>query len=360
MRLTVRRVLVASVAFACICATAVVGYMLAGNSLVDSLYMVVITVSSVGYKESVPVESNTMKVFTIFVILCGTGTGLYIIGGILQMVTEGEVERVLDARRRSRGIDKLRQHVIVCGYGRMGQILARELAGAGAPFVVIEKSDDRRTEAEDAGCLVVLGDASDEAILKQAHVDTARSVATVLPDDATNVYITLSARTLNPHLIILARGELPSTEPKLLHAGADHVVLPAAIGGRRFAHMILRPATSVFLEELGSIDHINDDLDVLGIEISEVQVDADSDCCGRPLEAIEVEGQGAYLIAALRRATGEFIKRPSGDTVVGAGDIVVLVGHGPQAPRLTTCTTPAREIVWKSDDPDASGDSSKP
>lgn len=354
MRLSLRRVIIASVVFACICALSILGFVLAGNSFVDSLYMVIITISSVGYTEAVPVESDLMKVFTIFVILFGTGTGLYIIGGIIQMVAEGEVERALTAQRRSRGIEKLHDHVIVCGFGRMGQILARELSEAGFPLVVVERSEERKTEAEDAGYLVLLGDAVDEGLLKEAHVDSAKALATVLPDDAKNVYITLSARTLNRDLFILSRGELPSTEPKLIQAGANHVVLPAAIGGRRLAHMITRPSTSKFLEDSGTMDHINDDLDMLGVRISEVDVEEGSECCGCALDKIEVEGEGAYLVTALRRADGEFIKRPSGSLIVGAGDTVVLIGHGQRRPQLTTRPTPAREVVWPNGDQDES------
>lgn len=353
MRVSLRRVIIGVALLLTTIIVAVSGYVIAGWSVLDALYFVIITIYSVGYEETHDISTGPMKLFTILVIVFGTGSAIYIIGGFVQMAAEGEIQRALEARRKSRGIEALHNHVIVCGYGRMGQILARELEQANVPFVVIENNEERKTEAENLGYLAVLGDATAEETLQQAHIEQAQSVATVLPNDASNVFITLSARTLNPNLNILARGELPSTEPKLLQAGADHVVLPAAIGGRRLAHMITRPSTSALLEQVGNIDHINDDLQALGIEISEAPIEEGSPCVGKKLGDLHVEGEGAFLFVAVRRASGELVRRPNVDLPLECGDIVVMVGHGTKEPKLTIHRTPAQEVVLQTDDDNA-------
>lgn len=348
MRVSLRRVVIGVALLLITIAISVIGYVMAGWTVMDALYFVIITIYGVGYEEVHDIGTGPMKLFTIFVIVVGTGSAIYIIGGVVQMAAEGEIQRVLGARRQTRGIESLHNHVIVCGFGRMGQILARELSAAGIPFLIIDTSETRKAEAEEQGYLVLLGDATDEATLRLAHIEHAQSVATVLPNDAMNVFITLSARNLNPDLKILARGELPSTEPKLLQAGANHVVLPAAIGGRRLAHMILRPSTSALLEQVGNIDHINDDLEALGIEISEVPIESGSACIGKTLGDVHVEGEGTYLIVAVRRASGEFVRLPGADLPLDCGDIVVLIGRGKTEPKLTTGPTPATKVVSES------------
>lgn len=352
MRVSFRRILTAGVFFLVTIVVSVSGYMVSGADFLDALFMVVITIFSVGYEETIRVDTAPLKMFTILVIVFGTGSAFYIIGGFLQMATEGEIQRIMGARLKSRGIESLRNHAIVCGYGRMGQILSRELAHANYPFVIIDNSEERKAEAEEEGFLAIVGDANEDAVLKSAQIDKAKAVATVLPNDAMNVFITLSARSLNPDLNILARGELPATKPKLLQAGADHVVLPASIGGTRLAHLLVRPYSSVLFEEIGNIDHINEDLDKLGIEISEVVVQEDSSFVDKPIGKVEIEGEGAFLIVAIRRADGELIKRPTAEVVLESGDVVVVVGHGSGEPAFTMEKTPAREVVPEAKDAD--------
>ncbi|MEK7794518.1 MAG: NAD-binding protein [Candidatus Hydrogenedentota bacterium] len=327
-------------------AVSVLGYMLlAEASFLDALFMVMITVFSVGYEDVIGLDTPALKVFTLFVIVAGCGSFVYAVGGFAQMVMEGEITRALGARRQIRSIDALRDHAIVCGYGRVGQILAAELLQADYPFVVIDDSEERAQQAGARGILAITGDATDEGVLQSAHIERARSLATVLPDDASNVFITLSARNLNPKLRIFARGELPSTEGKLTKAGANHVVLPAAIGALRLAHMIVRPSASHLIDTLENATMINDDLELLGVRLSEIEVPAGSPHENKTVGELEIAGEGAYLIVALRRRNGEVIRRPLAGAVVEGGDIVIVIGHGEDDPRFVLAKSGARLLV---------------
>jgi len=312
---------------------------------------VVITIFSVGYEETVRVDSPLLKAFTVGLIVTGCSSLLYALGGFVQMMTEGEITRALGERRNIRSIDALKGHAIVCGYGRMGQILSSELSDAGHPFVVIDSNRESVREAEEQGYLVVSGDATEEDTLQLAHIDRATSVATVLPSDASNVFITLSARSLNPRLRILSRGELPSTEGKLKKAGANHVVLPATIGGLRLAHMIVRPTAEHLIDTLENASMINDDLELLGVKLAEIEILPGSGLEDTTVGALEIQGEGAYLIVGLRRKGGEVLRKPSASQKVCCGDIVIVIGHGEMNPRFSALTSPAREIALQGENP---------
>lgn len=235
---SVRKTLIGASVFGITCIIAVIGYRLAGWHTLDAIYMVVITMFGVGYGEVQPVNDPMLKVFTIAIILVGCSSTLFVAGGFVQMITEGEIVRAMGEHRISRGVDSLRNHTIICGFGRIGRILASELDALGVPFVVIERGAERLQEATDHGYLVVMGDAEDEDVLRRAQILHAAKLATVLPDDASNVFITLTARELSDKLEIIARGENPKTERKLLQSGANNVVMPASIGAMKIASLI--------------------------------------------------------------------------------------------------------------------------
>ncbi|HTL89459.1 MAG TPA: NAD-binding protein, partial [Leptolyngbya sp.] len=242
MQTSVKRVLTGVVFFIITVFLATIGYIVAGWSPLDAFYMVVITVFGVGFGEVLPINTPELKIFTMLVIISGTSSTVYAVGGFVQMITEGEIKQILGRRLMTQTIEALKEHVIICGFGRMGQILARKLTDAQVPFVIIDSNPTRIEQAELQGYLVYLGNATDDMVLYQVGIKSARALTTVLPDDAANVFITLTARELNPKLLILSRGELPSTEKKLRLAGADQVVLPASISALRMAHMITHPA----------------------------------------------------------------------------------------------------------------------
>ncbi|MEZ6134922.1 MAG: potassium channel family protein [Pirellulaceae bacterium] len=220
------------------CLLAVVSYHAAGWNWIDSVYMVIITLFGVGYGEVHPITDSVLKLQTMGLIIVGGLSGLFSIGGFIQLVTEGEIRRTLGAHKMSRGLKKMKNHTIICGYGRIGRTLAAELTQHRRPFVIIDTSKSRLSEAEAMGYMVVEGDASQDAVLHEAGITQAKSLATVLPNDAINVFITLTARDLNSSLEIIARAECPSTEHKLRRSGANHVVMPAAIGAVRMAQII--------------------------------------------------------------------------------------------------------------------------
>jgi len=215
-----------------------VGYRLAGWSWSDALYMVVITAFSVGFGEVVPIMDRWLRAWTIALILFGCTSIIFVTGTLVQWLTEAQIQRALGGKRMENEIEKLSNHAIICGFGRIGKMIATQLQAGGIPFVIVDQAADRVAEVRDAGFLTLQGEATDETVLKAAGIARARVLATVLPNEAANVFITLSARNMNSRIQIIARGEVPSTERKLLQAGANRVVLPAHIGADRIAQIL--------------------------------------------------------------------------------------------------------------------------
>lgn len=329
-----RRIFTGAIFFVITSVVAVYGYTLAGWALLDAIYMVVITIFGVGYGEVKPVNSPALKIFTILVIIAGTSSAVYAVGGFVQMVTEGEVNRALGVRRMTHSIKTLHQHVVICGYGRIGQMLARKLVEAKRPFVIIDSNLERMAEAEAIGYLVRSGNATDEGMLKSAGIERAKFLATVLPDDAANVFITLTARELNPKLVILSRGELPSTEKKLRLAGADHVVLPAAISALRMSNMITHPAALDFLDQADGRRNLNEQLAQIDVQIDELAIPVGSPLVGKTIGDVEVRGKGTFIIVALRGADGTTTTHPDQTLMLGEGDAVIVMGHRGDIPQF--------------------------
>jgi voltage-gated potassium channel len=332
---SIRRMVVGGAFFAMTCIVAVLGYMLAGWQFLDAIYMVVITVFGVGYGETKPLESTALKVFTMGVIIAGCSSGIYVVGGFVQMLAEGEINRALGTRRMSKGIEQLSNHVLICGFGRVGQMLAADLAKAGQTLVVIDSNPARVEEAGSAGHLVVRGSASDEATLVAAGIDRARVLATVLPDDTANVFITLTARELNPTIEIIARAESPSTQKKLIRSGANRVVLPALIGATKIAHLITVPSADELLDTATGSAQLNEELKMLGLELSEIELAGNSPLLGQTVGDIEGTGKSGFVIVAVKQANGENLLKPPPDLKLMPGDKFVLIGHADAAQQLS-------------------------
>ncbi len=324
---------------------AITGYRLAGWSLIDSIYMVVITVFGVGFGEVGPMTPQ-LRVFTMFVIIAGCTSVGYILGGFLQMITEGEINRALGARRMTKEIRTLNQHVIICGYGRIGQILSRQMVDAKQPFVIIDNNLTRIETAEAMGYLVRLGNATDEGILESAGIERAKVLATVLPDDSANVFITLTARGLNPNLIILSRGEFPSTEKKLRQAGADHVVSPAEIGAMRMSHIITHPAALSFLDQTVDGSSLNELLSQIDVQVDELAVPPGSPLVHSTIGNVQVRGKGTFIVVALRKADGSTIINPGYDVLLDEGDTVIVMGHRGDIPKFAHHYALKRQMRW--------------
>jgi len=309
-----------------ICAT--IGYLHAGWRLGDAIYMVTLTLFSVGYGEVHPIDTNYLRVLTMGTMFLGCTGMIVLTGALVQVFTVFELRRILGADRVQTQIDKLDGHVIVCGFGRIGVQLAKELHVAGKSFVVLERSATRIAEAEALGFLSLLGDATEEGALRMAGIDRAKILATVLPDDAVNVFITLSARSLSPTIEIIARGEAPTTELKLLHAGADKVVLPTHIGAERIAEMIIYPETAQFVADSQDMRDMKRGLHDFGLELEAVSVARNSGVVGETVATAERRGGGAFFIVQIDRAEGQTIQHPGENVKIEAGDSVVLVVRG--------------------------------
>jgi voltage-gated potassium channel len=330
----VRRVLSGAATFAAILAMAWIGYMHLGCHALDAIYMVVITIFGIGYGEYCPISEGG-RIFTIFVIVSGTSSVLFTFGGFIQMMTEGELHRVLDQRRKTRDIASLRGHVVICGYNHIGQVLAHQLKSADRPFVIVDPDEQALILAEESGYRVCEGVATDEQTLMSAGVERAQVLATVLPSDADNLFITLTARGLNRELIIVARGDVPSTEKKLRQAGADHVVLPATISGMRMANLITQPSAVDFLKQSGERQRLNEMLGHLELQMDELTVSQGSELDGATIGDIEVKGKGIFLVVALRQLDGEIITQPEPSKILGAGDTLIVVGHAGDIPQFS-------------------------
>lgn len=325
-----RRIITGIIFFTLTILFAVAGYMMAGWGFLDAVYMVVITIFGVGYGEVRPLSSPLLKLFTIFVIVAGALSVAYTVSGFVQLITEGEIRRALNLKRMTKEIESLDQHVILCGFGRIGQLVAHKLKAEHQVFIVVDNHPDRVALAQEQGYLRYQGNATDEAVLEAVGIHRAKSLATVLPNDAANVFITLTAREMNPNLTILARGEMPSTEKKL-----------------RLAHLITHPAAVDFLSQTDGHQGLNEFLAELDIQLNEILVEAPSALIGGTIGDIEVKGQGTFITVALRRADGEVIIHPPRHTYLAQGDSVILMGHQGDMPSFIQQNVLKREMRYR-------------
>ena len=324
----IKRLRVGLVTLAVLFFIGVAGYTISGMRLLDAVYMVVVTFSTVGNR-GIPPADPPLAVFTILMIVFGVSTTLYIVGVFVQMMLEGEINRAIGQRRVTNEIERLSNHVIVCGYGRTGEILAGELAHRKRSFVVIDNDPERINEATSQGYLALTDDATEEQALIDAGIHRASTVVACLPSDAENVFITLTARNLKSDLQIIARGDLPSTEKKLLQAGADRVVLPATTGAVRMAAMITRPS-AVELIELATGRHMAE------VEIDELHIPADSVLVGQTVREVQPRAKHGLLIVAVKSKDKPLVFNPDADTVIHAEDAVMAMGRISDIERFRT------------------------
>ena len=306
-------------------------YKLAGWSLSDAIYMVVVTVYTVGYGEVHPVETPLLRGITIGTIVLGCTGMIFVTGALVQFITLSQLNQMFGLKRMLSQIDKLNGHIIVCGFGRIGMALAKGLRAGGAEFVILELEEEQVQQARALGYLCVRADATDEQALLAAGIARARLLATVLSNDAANVFITLSARGLSPGLEIIARGDEPTTEKKLLQAGANKVVLPTHIGAERIAEMILFQETARFIRGSDRMRDFERILHSLGLEMEVVAAAPGSAIVGQTIEAVEHRAEGAFFIVQVDRQGGDTITNPPQDSRIEAGDGIVLVGRGARA-----------------------------
>ncbi|WP_353685101.1 potassium channel protein [Thermodesulfovibrio sp. 3907-1M] len=295
-----------------------VGYIIIEDmNFIDAVYMTVITLATVGFKEVKELDEPG-KIFTIILILSGFGVFTYTLTTGAKIIIEGEIKEVFKKRKMRKKIEGLAQHYIVCGYGRMGSIIVKELKTNNMPVVVIEKNKVNLPEDEEF--TYVEGDATHDDILKSAGIQKAKGLITVLPSDAENLYVVLSARELNPDLFIVARAVDKEAEPKLKRAGANRVVSPYFIGGLRIAHTVLRPTVVDFLEFATRSEHIE-------IQIEEIEVSSGSSLIGKTIAQSGIGRDIGVIILGIKRADGRMKFNPTSQTLIKEGDTLIVIGQ---------------------------------
>ena len=294
------------------------GYMsIEGWDFWDSFYMTVITLTTVGYREVHDLSFNG-QFFTVVLLIGGVGTVFYALSTGARFVLEGELQEIYGRKRLEKKLRDLRDHYIICGYGRMGKIIARELKHEKLKFVVIEKNGDVFDVKGDD--LVIQGDATNDELLKSVGIENAKCLISVLPTDAENLYVVLSARGMNPALLIVARAGEEGSEQKLLRAGADRVVSPYHIGGLRMAHSVLKPAVVDFIEfatKSGNID----------LQIEEITIQEGSNLVGNSLDHCGIGRELGIIIVAIKQQNGEMKFNPTFRTIIEIGDTLIAVGE---------------------------------
>ena len=296
-----------------------VGYMsIEGWRLLDALYMTIITLGTVGFKE-VGELGDTGKIFTIFLIVIGVSVLGYIVGSLAQIMFEGQFQRIIGRKKVENRIRLLKNHYIICGYGRIGSLICREFAAKPLPFVVVEKDPQIAERLSDV-YLVIHGDATADETLLHAGIRDAKGLITAVTSDTENVYITLTARGLNPELYILARSGEEGSEIKLKRAGANKVISPYTIGGNRMAQAILRPNVVDFIEIATGRGHLE-------LQIEEIQIPEHSAFIGENLITSGFRTDTGVIIVGIKKKNGRMVFNPEPKSILEAKDTLIVLGQ---------------------------------
>ena len=303
------------------------GYaMIEGWQAFDALYMTIITLATVGFKE-VHELSPEGKIFTIVLIISGTGIIAYTLSSLIQFTLEGQLRKILGRKKLESRIGKLRDHYIICGYGRIGHLICREFQSRPTPFVIVEQNPNHIERLEREGCLYVEGDATDDETLQAAGIEHAKGLITAVTSDTDNVYITLTARGLNPKLFILARAGEEGAEKKLMRAGASKVISPYTIGANRMAQAILRPSVVDFIELATASEH-------LALQIEEIRIAADSVLAGKNLINSGIRQSMGIIIVGIKESDGKMTFNPPPEKNIEPNSVLIILGERPAISKL--------------------------
>jgi voltage-gated potassium channel len=305
-----------------------VGYYLLGHwlgrpdTLVDCLYMTVITLTTVGYGEIIPVaETPQGRLFSALLILFGVGTLFYALTSLAVITVEGVLHGAWRQWRMERRIASLKDHFIVCGCGKVGEVIVRELVLTKRPVVAVDSDRERlATLASQLDVPYVVGDATDEATLKAAGVERAAGLLAALPNDHENLFLVITAKSLNPRLRVVARGNDPSVVDKMKRVGADEVVLTPFIGGLRMVSVMVRPAAVSFLDTM-----LREREQVIRVE--EVQIRDGSPLVGQRLADARLPQRWQLLVLAYRKGDEAFVYNPPADTLLESGMTLIVLGE---------------------------------
>ncbi|MGA1075231.1 MAG: potassium channel family protein [Ilumatobacteraceae bacterium] len=317
MRTTIGRLRVAVGMVLTVFAVGTVGYVLLGLSPIDAVYMTVITITTVGYREIIGDDPTSVeKLFTMAIIVTGVSTVLYTFTLGVQVVVEGQLREFVGRRRMDKQIAEMRGHVIVCGLGRVGRAVVDDLERTGKQVVVIDIDDDRvRTRSSPT----IVGDATLDATLRAAGIEHADALVAALEGDAENLFVTLSSRAIRDDLFIVARARQEESVAKLQRAGADRVVNPQELGAARMASFVARPHVAEFVDV---VMHERS----LEIRMQELAIDERSPLDGVSVRDADLRQRAGVLVLAIRRSDGTFMVNPDPDTVLSAGQVVIAVG----------------------------------
>lgn len=303
------------------------GYMaIEGWRPLDAFYMTVITVATMGFKE-VHDLSDGGKIFTIVLIIFGVSFLGYAVSRLAQVMFEGQFQHFLGRQKVEKTIEALRDHYIICGYGRMGSLICREFAAEPLPFVVIETGPEVLAKLEQDGHPFLRGNATEDETLLKAGIKRAKGLISVVTSDTENVYITLTARGLNPDLFILARSGEPGSEIKLRRAGANKVVSPYQIGGSRMAQAILKPNVVDFIEIATGRDHYD-------LQMEEILIPQRSSLAGKSLHDAGLRRETGVIIVGIKRAGGKMAFNPGSGALIDTGDTLIVLGERAVITRL--------------------------
>jgi len=308
-------------------------YFIEGWEVFDSLYMTVITLSTVGFHEIEPL-SKSGKAFTIGLIFFSLGVVAFAVNYGLKAIFEGEIQDVFGRRKLKKTLESLQNHYIVCGYGRMGKVICKELKHKGIQSVIVEK-EPRELDVDD-DVIMIYGDATRDDLLKSVGIERAKGLISVLDSDAQNLYVVLSARGLNKNLFIVARANEEGSDYKLTRAGADKVVSPYHIGGIRIAHTILKPTVVDFLELTAKAGNME-------IQIEEVVVEEASALAGKTIKEADIRAKNWVVIVALKKNNGKILFNPRANIRIETGDKVAVIGepeHFAQFEKMAKGKTP--------------------
>jgi voltage-gated potassium channel len=317
----------AAILLIAIVSTGTIGYMLIeGWSAWDAFYMTVITVTTVGYQEVHPL-SMPGQVFTVVIIVSGVGAALYSFTLLAAVVVEGGLPKRFQRRRAARMLETIKDHFIICGYGRIGSLIAGQFRKAKVPYVVIERNPQRQQLAVDDGGLAVEADASREDVLRRVGIDRARGLIAAVSTDAENVYTVLTARVLRPDLFIIGRAENEAASEKLKHAGANRVISPYHIGAVQMAQTALRPAVVDFIALATSSDSVE-------LALEEIAVAPASALAERSLVDANLRQRFSVIVIGIQHQDGRMEFNPEPESAIRSGDRLVVLGRPDSLKRL--------------------------
>lgn len=292
---------------------------LEGWPFLEAFYATVVTLGTVGYGDFYP-KSDEGRIFAIFLIIFGVGTMAYTFAMVMENFMEGRLKKILGRGKLKKQINKMKNHYIICGCGKIGHLICKELTNEEMEFIVVDNNEKVIQQVEDEGFIYVNGSATDDQTLIEAGVGRARGIVSTLPTDADNLYVVLTARELNPDVYIVSRFEDDASERRLMKAGADRVISPYKVGGSRMTLALLRPAMLDFME-------ITTGTQRLSLRMEEVRVGGSSDVVGKSLADSGLRREYDLIIVAVNKESGKMVFNPAASYVIEKGDNLIAIGE---------------------------------